>query len=170
LACFIFVGEDCFAQGFMSVQDISGDSSLPDADSKSMADAGHSLPVLVGKVYEKATPLERGRLLEHLLKPLGVLALVAIANGIFARLTLVNGWSRLTIRPEDTQFIDPQDVVTLASRVQQVSVQAIEGLSQIVGASPVLAGSTAAAMLLAILAKQRMSQMQMHGNDFDVLP
>jgi len=68
----IFAGEDCFAQGFMSVQDISGGRSLPDVDSKSMADAGHSLPVLVGKVYEEATPTERGRLLEHLLIPLGV--------------------------------------------------------------------------------------------------
>src|SRR4051812_18284202 len=36
---------------------------------------------LVGQVYEIAPPAERSRLLEHLLKPLGVLSLVAIANG-----------------------------------------------------------------------------------------
>jgi hypothetical protein len=140
------------------------------SDVNGLLEAGNSVPVLVGKVYEVASPMERGRLLEHLLKPLGVLALVAIANGIFARLTWVNGWSRLTIRPEDTQFVDTQDVVTLASRVQQVSVQAIDGLSQIVSASPVLASSTAAAMLLAILAKQSMGTTQNSGNDFDVLP
>jgi hypothetical protein len=29
-------------------------------------------------------------------------------------MTLANRWSRLTIQPEDTQFNDPQDVVTLA--------------------------------------------------------
>jgi hypothetical protein len=139
----------------------------PDDNWHSMADTSVSLPVLVGQVFEEAGPIERGRLLEQLLKPLGILALFAIANGIFARLTLVNGWSRLTIRAEDTQFIDSQDVVILANRVQQVSLQAIDGLSQVVGTSPMLAGSTAAAMLLAVLAKQGMNRAKILGNDFD---
>jgi hypothetical protein len=136
---------------------------------QSITDESLALPVLVGKVFEEANPTERGRLLEQLLKPMGILALVAIANGIFARLTLVNGWSRLTIRAEDTQYIDSQDVVALANRVQQVSLQAIEGLSQVVSTSPVLAGSTAAALLLAVLAKQRMYRAQISSNDFDAL-
>lgn len=143
---------------------------LPEVNAESLSDAGQALPVLVGKVFEAANPVERGRLLEHLLRPLGILALVAIANGIFARLTWVNGWSRLTVRPEDTQFIDSQDVVALASRVQQVSMQAIEGLTKVVANSPVLAGSTAAAMLLAILARQKMNRVQSPGNDFDLMP
>jgi hypothetical protein len=134
-----------------------------------ITDASVALPVLVGKVFEEASPTERGRLLEQLLKPLGILALVAIANGNFARLTLVNGWSRLTIRAEDTQFIESQDVVALASRVQQISMQAIEGLSHIVSTSPMLAGSTAAAMLLAVLAKQRLHRTQIAFDDLDDL-
>lgn len=154
----------------MSVQNISETDSFFDGDKIFGGDASVALPVLVGEIYQSANPVERGRLLEHLLKPLGILALVAIANGIFARLTFVNGWSRLSIRPEDTQFIDPQDVVTLASRVEQVSVYAMDGLSQIVGSSPLLAGSTAAAMLLAILAKQRVSKTSISVNDFDDLP
>jgi hypothetical protein len=154
----------------MNIREYSGADRLPDADTNAIADSGFALPVLVGMIYEEASSVERGRLLEHLLKPLGVLALVAISNGTFARLTLVNGWSRLTINPEDTQFIDPQDVVTLASRVQQVSVQAFEGISQIVTTSPVLAGSTAAAMLLAILGRQSMRRTKIAWDDYDVMP
>lgn len=41
-----------------------------------------SIAQLVGQVYEFAPPAERSRLLEHLLKPLGVLSLVAVANGL----------------------------------------------------------------------------------------
>jgi hypothetical protein len=144
--------------------------SRPEANTEALTDAGQALPALVGKVFEAASPVERGRLLEHLLKPLGILSLVAIANGIFARLTWVNGWSRLTVRPEDTLFIDSQDVVALASRVQQVSMHALEGLSKVVTSSPVLAGSTAAAMLLAILARQKMNRVHSTSNDFDVMP
>ena len=70
----------------------------------------------------------------------------------------------------EVKYEIPRIVVILASHVRQISVEAIQGLSQIVGAFPVLAGSTIAATLLATLAKQRMSQMQMSGNDFDVLP
>ena len=154
----------------MSVQNHTDRSNLHHVEQRLDTNASDSLPVLVGKIYEVASPLERGRLLEHLLKPLGVLSLVAIADGIFARLTLVNGWTKLIIRPEDTQFIDPQDVVTLASRVQQVSIQVIEGLSHVVSTSPVLAGSAAAAMLLSVLAKQGRGRPQTRGNDFDVFP
>ena len=48
------------------------------------------LPIaqLVGKVYECAPVNEKLRLMEHLLHPLGVLALVGVAHGAFARIWL----------------------------------------------------------------------------------
>jgi hypothetical protein len=42
-----------------------------------------SIPPLVGKVYQSASVAERGRLLEQLLRPLGALPLLAMANGVF---------------------------------------------------------------------------------------
>ena len=59
------------------------------------------LAQLVGQVYETAAPAERARLLEQLLHPLGVFALLAVANGIFARIRFRAGWQAMQIRMED---------------------------------------------------------------------
>ncbi len=123
---------------------------------------------LVGQVYEEAPAVVRSRLIEHLLKPLGILSLVAVANGVFAKISLGSGWSNLKVRPEDAARVSVADVVALAHHVQQVSVQAIEGLARIVAASPALAGSTATVMLLTMLARQSRERAPVVGNDFDV--
>ena len=123
---------------------------------------------LVGQVYQEAPAVVRSRLIEHLLKPLGILSLVAVANGVFAKISLGSGWSHLKIRPEDAQRVSVSDVVALAHHVQQVSVQAVEGLAQIVARSPALAGSTATVMLLTMLARQSRERAPIVGNDFDV--
>ncbi|MES2947093.1 MAG: hypothetical protein V4858_00990 [Pseudomonadota bacterium] len=106
---------------------------------------------LVGQVYEIAPPAERSRLLEHLLKPLGVLSLVAIANGIFASIRFRSGWPDLHVRVEDAQNVQPGDVITLASHVQQVSAHAVDGLADMLASSPMMTGSAAAALLMTVL-------------------
>lgn len=106
---------------------------------------------LVGQVYEIAPPAVRTRLLEHLLRPLGVLSLVAIANGIFATIRFRSGWPDLHVRMEDAQNVQPGDVITLVNHVQQVSVPAVDGLADMLAASPVLASSAAAALLVTLL-------------------
>lgn len=125
------------------------------------------VPALVAEVYAEAPPLERGRLLEHLLKPLSLLSLAAVANGVFAKITLGNGWSTLKVSPEDASRVGTGDVIALVSHVQQVSVQAIESLSKVISTSPVLTGSAAAAMLLTLLAKQAKNRAPVVSNDFD---
>jgi hypothetical protein len=110
-----------------------------------------SIAQLVGQVYESAPLAERSRLLEHLLKPLGVLSLVAVANGIFAKIRFRSGWPEMHIQMEDAQSVDSSDVIRLVSHVQQVSVRAIDGLAGMLTASPVLTKSAAAAMLLTVL-------------------
>ena len=109
---------------------------------------------LVGQVYAIAPPTERRRLLEHLLKPLGVLSLVAVANGIFANIRFRSGWSDLQVRVEDAQQVQPGDVITLVNYVQQVSAQAVDGLADMLAASPVLTGSAAAALLISLLVQR----------------
>jgi hypothetical protein len=122
--------------------------SQPDADSRNPE---RIIPQLVGQVYEAATPNERSRLLEQLLPPLGVLSLVAIADGIFAKVRFRGGWPELHVRLEDAQNVQASDVITLVDHVQQISVQAVDGLAQLLAASPVLAGSAAAALLITLL-------------------
>ena len=106
---------------------------------------------LVGEVYEFAPPVEKSRLLEHLLKPLGVLSIVAVANGIFANIRVRGGWQDMHIRPEDAQNVQASDVITLVNHVQQVSFHAVDGLAKVLAASPVMTGSAAAALLVTVM-------------------
>lgn len=106
---------------------------------------------LVGQVYEIAPPAVRSRLLEHLLMPLGVLSLVAIANGIFAKIRFQSGWPDVHVRLEDAQNVQASDVITLVNHVQQVSVHAVDGLADMLSSTPVLMGSAAAALLVSVL-------------------
>ena len=109
---------------------------------------------LVGQVYAIAPTTLRRRLLEHLLKPLGVLSLVAIANGIFATIRFRSGTADLQVRLEDAQNVQPGDVITLVSHVQQVSIHAVDGLADMLGASPVMTGSAAAVLLVTLLVQR----------------
>jgi len=109
---------------------------------------------LVGQVYALASPTVRTRLLEHLLKPLGVLSLVAIANGIFATIRFRSGSADLHVRVEDAQNVQPGDVITLVNHVQQVSVHAVDGLADMLATSPVMTGSAAAALLMTLLVQR----------------
>lgn len=110
-----------------------------------------SVAQLVGQVYETAPPAERKRLLEHLLRPLGVLSLVAVANGVFASIRFRSGWPDVHVPLEDAQNVQAGDVITLVAYVQQVSVQAVDGLADMLATSPVMAGSAAAALLMTVL-------------------
>lgn len=109
---------------------------------------------LVGQVYALAPATVRTRLLEHLLKPLGVLSIVAVANGIFANIRFRSGLSDLQVHVEDAQRVQPSDVITLVNYVQQVSIHAVDGLADLLAASPVLTGSAAAALLITLLVQR----------------
>ncbi len=129
---------------------------------------------LVGEVYAQAPAPDRSRLLEYLLKPLGVLALVAVADGIFAKIRFRGGWNDLHVRLDDVNRVQPGDVTALVDRVQQVSGDAVDGLASIVSASPVImATSAAAALLVAILvqhARTRRAAKEASGDDPDFDP
>ena len=110
-----------------------------------------SIAQLVGEVYESAPPTERGRMLEHLLRPMGVLALVGVAGGIFAKIRFQGGWPTLHVRIEDVPNVRASDVVTLVDYVGQMSSQAIDGLAQLLPMMPMMATSAAAALLVTVL-------------------
>lgn len=113
-----------------------------------------ALTRLVGQVYEAAPLAVRSRLLQQLMRPLGVLALVSVANGVFAKIRFRSDWQDLQVRLEDAQNIRPLDVVALADYVQQVSVETLNGLAQVLAASPLVTASAAAAVLAALLMRR----------------
>lgn len=126
------------------------DPNLPSisVDSQRPPDA---IPQLIAEVFETAPLTLRAKLLEQLIRPLGVLALVAIANGIFAKIRFKSGWPDMHVRWEDVQNVQAKDVAVLVERVQQVSLHSFDGLTKVLASSPVLTGSATATVLLSLL-------------------
>src|SRR5437879_3223650 len=77
-----------------------------------------AIPELVAEVYEAAPAVERGLLLEQLLRPLGVLSLFGIAGGIFASIRFRRGWQQTSIRLEDVQRVRSAEVIALVDHAQ----------------------------------------------------
>jgi hypothetical protein len=120
------------------------------------------IPQLIGQVYELAPATVRGRILEHLLRPLGVLSLLVVANGIFAKIRFRTGWQDMGVHLEDVQNVQVSDVIALVDRVQLVSVESVDSLAQIIRASPVMAGSAAAALLVTALVQRARARPLQH--------
>jgi hypothetical protein len=116
--------------------------------------AERSVPALVAEVYEAAPPVERGRLVEQLLRPLGVLSLCGIAGGIFASIRFRSGWQEMHVRPEDLAQVRSSQVMALVDHAQQVSVETVDGLAQMLASSPALSGTAATAVLVAVLVRR----------------
>ena len=112
------------------------------------------IPQLVAQLYCDASPPEKSRLLELLVRPLGLLPLFALADGVFAKIWFRNGQDRLNIRVEDALAVSGSDIATLVSYVQQSSVEVLDGLLQIINTSPVLAGSAAAVVVMLVLQRR----------------
>jgi hypothetical protein len=128
-----------------------------------------SIAQLVGDVYVAAPPAEKSRLLTHLIQPLGVLSLVAIANGIFAKIRFRSSWPDPHLLAEDVQNVQASDVITLVNYVQQVSTTAVDSLSDMLSASPLLTSSAAAALLVQVLLHRTKNRRRYDDDDVPTL-
>jgi hypothetical protein len=135
-----------------------GTSSIAAGANPAAAAPERSIPELVAEVYEAAPAAERGHLLELLLRPLGVLSLFGIAGGVFANIRFRSGWQEVTVRLEDIQNVRGSQVMALVDHAQQVSVETVDGLAQMLTASPILSGSAAAAVLVSVLVQRARSR------------
>jgi hypothetical protein len=124
------------------------------SESSPVTKGGLSVPKLIGQVYESAPLTLRARIIEQLMRPLGVLGLMAVANGIFAGIRLRELPTYPGVGIEDATVILPSDVVALADFVQQVSREAVDGLSKLISTSPVYASSAAAVILVSVLMRR----------------
>lgn len=110
-----------------------------------------AIPDLIARVYEAAPQEERRALLATLLRPLSLLSLAAIGSGIFVHLRLHGGWPEFQPAVEDLRRVRSSDMVALVHHVQQVSVETVNGLTEMFKGSPVMVGPATAAMLLALM-------------------
>jgi hypothetical protein len=137
------------------------------ADGATLPASNETIATLVGEVYENAPLEERGRVLDQLLRPLGVLSLFAVAGGLLAKIRLRGGWENFSVRPEDLQSVRASDVIALVDYVQQVSIEAVDGLAQMLRASPMMAGSAAAVLLVTLLVQRARARRARVADDRD---
>jgi hypothetical protein len=138
------------------------------SDEPGLPASNETIALLVGEVYERAPLEERSRVIDQLLQPLGVLSLFAVAGGLFAKIRLRGGWENFSVRPEDLQNVRASDVIALVDYVQQVSVEAVDGLAQMLRASPMMAGSAAAALLVTLLVRRARVRCAKAAGDRDI--
>jgi hypothetical protein len=110
------------------------------------------VPTLVAALYEEAPAPLRERLLNHLLRPLGPLALAAVAAGAFARWLPSGRWSDVHARFDDGFFsIGADQVFDLANYVEQKAPELLSGLPDMLSTSPLMMGTLSGALLLMAL-------------------
>src|SRR5262245_10173783 len=132
--------------------------TTPPADEARVASSADTdVPELVAALYSEVPPPLRQRLLNHLLRPLGPLALVAVAAGAFARLLPPGRWSGAQVQLDDVWTIQPDQVLDLAQYVQQKAPEMLWRLPDILAANPVVLGTLSGALLLMALRARRQS-------------
>jgi len=115
-----------------------------------------NVPALVAALYDEAPVGLRQRLLNHLLRPVGPLALAAVATGAFASLLPHERWSGAYAQLDDVLRIRPDQVLDLTRYVQQKSPEMLMRLPEIIASSPVALGTLSGVLLLtALRARQR---------------
>jgi hypothetical protein len=83
------------------------------------------IPELVSAVYEEAPAPLRTQLLECLVRPLGPLALVAIAGGAFGHLLYRLRRNAVAISLDDTARVTSEQVLELTRYVEQCKPDAV---------------------------------------------
>jgi len=126
-----------------------------DARTAGVSAEAADVPVLVAALYDEAPAPLRQRLLNHLLRPVGPLALAAVAAGAFARLLPTGRWSGAQVQLEDVLSIRPDQVLDLAQYVEQKAPEMLLRLPDVLSSSPLLLGTLSGALLLVALRARR---------------
>jgi hypothetical protein len=109
------------------------------------------LAPLVAGLYAEAQPLQRVSLLNSLLRPVGPLALVAIAAGAFANLLPGDHWRNASATLDDAMRLSANQVLELARYVEQKSPESLMALPLWLEGNPQWAGTLSGALLLVAL-------------------
>jgi hypothetical protein len=111
------------------------------------------IPVLIAEAYGAAAAPVRITLLECLLRPVGPLALVAIASGAFGALLHRGKYKRIEVSVDDAARITTDQMLDLACFVEQCNPDAFSQVASFLTENPVgIAGLGGSVLLLALQA------------------
>jgi len=108
---------------------------------------------LFAQVYSAASPEDQRRLLEQLDLLLAGIAVPAAATGNIDKIDVPGGGPVLDLRRARSNSVDAEAVAHLFDRAYQRRVANFAGLFQVLTVSPFLAGTAAATLLAAVLAR-----------------
>ncbi len=116
----------------------------------------HDIPALVSDLYDQAPESLRVKLLEHLLRPVGPLAMVAIAAGAFGRFVYRLRRDAMPIPLEDAARVTSTHVLHLARYVEQSSPEVLRQVASLIANHPLgLATIGSSALLIALSVLRR---------------
>jgi hypothetical protein len=113
--------------------------------------SARDIPELVSALYGEAPTALRVQLVEQLVRPLGPLALVAIATGAFRHLLYRLRRDAAPISPDDVGRITSGQVLELTRYVQQCSPDALLQIGALIADGPVGAMTMSGTALLIAL-------------------
>ncbi len=123
----------------------------PDPREYRPAHTAPELAPLVADLFAKAAPPQRVRLLNGLLRPVGPLALVAIAAGAFSNLLPSAQWHVASATLDDAMRLSAGQVLELARYVEQKNPESFARLPTLLADSPLWVGSLCGTLLLQAL-------------------
>jgi hypothetical protein len=106
------------------------------------------VPRYVSEVFEAAPVGVRAQLIETLMRPMGVLGLVAVAGGAFAAVRQRNGWQHLRVTLDDAARISTDQVQDLAAYLMQAAPEVFGQIADLLAAQPMLVSSLSTVLLL----------------------
>jgi hypothetical protein len=117
--------------------------------------ADSDLAPLVADFYEEAPAAVQTGLLKAMLKPVGPLALVAVAAGAFSRFLPALQSQAVEVTPEMVRSISPDEIFELTRYVEQKSPELLAKLPDLVGSPQVWMATASGALLLMALRSMR---------------
>jgi len=122
----------------------------------------HGIAELVSQVYDQAPAPLRAKLLECLLRPVGPLALVAIAAGAFGRFLHRLSGDAVPISLDEAARITSSHVLELARYVEQCSPAALLRIGSLIADRPVGFATLSGSALLIALSVWRLNEPRRH--------
>lgn len=117
--------------------------------------ADSDLAPLLADFYEEAPSAVQAGLVTEMLKPVGPLALVAVAAGAFSRLLPSRPSQPVEVTPEMMGSIGPDQVFELTRYVEQKSPELLAKLPDLVGSPQIWMATASGALLLMALRSMR---------------
>jgi hypothetical protein len=109
------------------------------------------VPLYVSGVFREAPADFRAQLVECLMRPMGALGLVAVANGAFAAVRQRHGWDHLQVTLDDATRISADQVLELSAYLQQTAPDVFRQVAELVSRQPAVASGLSAMLLLHVV-------------------